>query len=309
MGGGGGGGGGYRTPSPEAVESAADQLGSEFLPDLGEILQNVLSIVNNRDGQMVNARKDALLEQLKEEFDSVSILYGGSVAKYTYVEGLSDVDALLIVDMNNGEGVLPEEIKDIIVGKLEEYLPADTKTESGKVAVTITYADGMELQLIPTLREGGQMKVPSWKGTQWSKIDPDAFQKALSKSNEDNGMKLVPTIKLAKAVLAASPLGQQISGYHVEAMAIDAFKGDNGAKTLARMLPRFFERAAETVKSPIKDMSGQSVNVDTYLGVENSKKRREMSHVLEAIARRMKAATVTHSKSTWTNFFKEVLDK
>lgn len=54
---------------------------------------------------------------------------------------------------------------------------------------------------------------------------PENFQMALSERNEQCGGKLVPTIKLAKAVIGSLPEKQRLTGYHVESLAIAAFRG------------------------------------------------------------------------------------
>ena len=201
----------------------------------------------------------------------------------------------------------PEEIKRAISQKIAEKV-SDVKVGTGNVAITLTYGDGLELQIIPAIKDSAGLRVPSWDGQQWSKIDPDSFQRALSRRNEQTGMQLIPTIKLAKAVLAGSPIGSSISGYHVEAMAIDIFRGYNGNRQYSSMLPHFFEKASKVVLSPIKDTSGQSVNVDSYLGPKNSGDRKEMSHILESISRRMTAASGRGSISSWSDFFRKLND-
>ncbi len=47
-----------------------------------------------------------------------------------------------------------------------------------------------------------------------------AFQQALTKRNQQCGGKLVPTIKLAKAINGQLPANQALSGYHMESLAI-----------------------------------------------------------------------------------------
>jgi hypothetical protein len=112
-------------------------------------------------------------------------------------------------------------------------------------------------------------------------------------------MKLVPTIKLAKAINATLPEPQQLTGYHIESMAIAAFRGYAGPAVVEKMLPYFFEKMKDLVRSPMRDTTGQSVHVDTYLGKTNSVQRLQMSHLLDRVARRMENATAAKSIAQW----------
>lgn len=161
----------------------------------------------------------------------------------------------------------------------------------------------MEIQFVPAVRDGNKIRVPSWTKDDWSQIDPSAFRTGLTKRNEQCGGKLIPTIKLVKAIVATWPGPVQLSGYHVESLAIDAFRGYGGSQTTASMLPHFFERAASSVLAPIRDRTGQSVHVDTYLGKSGSPQRQKASHWCSQTAKRMNTASVQGSLAAWRELF------
>ena len=148
-----------------------------------------------------------------------------------------------------------------------------------------------------------RLRVPSSRRDDWSRIDPGGFQGALTRRNDECGRKLVPTIKLAKAINGGLPDSQRLSGYHLESLAVAAFRGYDGKKTTDVMLPAFFERARDLVLRPIRDSTGQSVHVDGHLGPENSAARVGMSHILGRIAKRMRNATVGRSMAQWCALF------
>ena len=263
--GGAGGGGPFIHRSPEQMaelirKTEQEQSIKAFENELNGLLGELLSNANSRDVEGISDRleeiKDALGENLDDTIDS---LFGGSVAKHTYVDGLSDVDSLLILNGTEMEGQKPSQA----VAKLEAMIKAavgeSAEVSSGKLAVTVSYKDGMEIQLLPAFKQGEGIKVPSFTRDGWSNISPKAFQEALSTRNAECGGKLVPTIKLAKAVIGTLPEQQRLSGYHVESLAISAFRGYGGPYTTSAMLPRFFDKAKDLVKSPIKDSTGQSV--------------------------------------------------
>ena len=183
-------------------------------------------------------------------------------------------------------------------------LPKDVDVHHGRMAVTIEYKDGMKLQLLPALRTNdGRLQVPSSRRDGWSSIDPQGFERALSRRNQQCGGKLIPTIKLVKAIIGTLPEPQRLSGYHIESLAIEAFRNYDGPKTTAAMLPAFFERAKELVLTPIHDSTGQSVHVDGYLGPPESNARIGSSHLLGRLAKRMRNAMAAASVAQWQALF------
>jgi hypothetical protein len=296
-----------RTPEQLAQkvrETEEDTAVKTFETELSGLLNGLLASANSRDVELVKDRlgviKGALSGRLEKTIDS---LFGGSVARHTYVDGLSDVDSLLILNETALEGVTPakaiEKIADIIKGAVGD----EARVSTGKLAVTLEYKDGQQLQLLPAFRVENKLKVPSFRHDGWSGISPESFQNALSSTNDACGGKLVPTIKLAKAVIGTLPESQRLTGYHVESLAIAAFRNYQGPKTTAAMLPIFFERAREMVAKPIKDTTGQSIHVDDYLGPEDSAQRIAASHVLSRIGKRMRNASAHMSKDQWDSLF------
>jgi hypothetical protein len=121
----------------------------------------------------------------------------------------------------------------------------------------------------------------------------------LTQANGAQDRKLIPTIKLAKAMIATLPRQQQIEGYHLESMAIEAFTSYSGARTYKAMVTHFFERAAELVRSPIRDRTGQSVHVDEYLGDADSAGRRLASQALQRLHRKLLNADASKNVQAW----------
>lgn len=309
MGGGGGGGGPFvgRSPSELAQQVRRTEDATtirEFETRLGILLGGKLASANSRDVEKVSDRleeiKEALVGPLENSIDS---MFGGSVAKHTYVDGMSDVDSLLILDDSTLEGSRPSEAISEVAEIIRGEIGHEAEVKTGKLAVTVFYEDGMQLQLLPAFRFGDGLKVPSSRHDDWSGIMPEKFQRALTRRNEECGGKLVPTIKLAKAVIGNLPETQRLTGYHVESLAISAFRSYDGTKTTAAMLPVFFEKARELVLSPIKDSTGQSVHVDAYLGNPNSTERQAASHLLNRIAKRMRNASALQSTDQWEALF------
>jgi hypothetical protein len=307
--GGGGGGGPFVGRSPEQLvkqvrETEDETAVKEFETELSGIITDLLASANSRDVGKVQDRLDDVKDALEGPLEgSIDTLFGGSVAKRTYVDGLSDVDSLLILDDSSLEGSVPSEALKKVAKIIQADLGGSATVTTGKLAVTVKYQDGMELQLLPAFKTQHGLKVPSWRHDDWSHISPQKFQAALTARNEECGGKLVPTIKLAKAIIATLPETQRLTGYHVESLAIEAFRDYSGPKTTAAMLPMFFDKARALVTRPIRDSTGQSVHVDEYLGAAGSAEREAASHILSRIAKRMRNASAHKSQDQWQAIF------
>ncbi len=159
------------------------------------------------------------------------------------------------------------------------------------MAVTVTYDDGMEIQLVPAIRKGAAVAVPAASGGGWNETEPGAFRRHLTSANERLGGNLVPTIKLFKAVLSRFPPQKRLSGYHAEALAVDAAKNYSGSTAPKDLLVHLLQHASRRVLRPIQDRTGQSRTVDAYLGAANTAERKNISMALDGMRRRLSTAT------------------
>lgn len=277
----------------EKTEGAATR--EQYELDVSKYLDDLLRQANARDAKKTQDRLKSLTDALQVETRAdLSVLFGGSVAKHTYVDGISDVDCLVILDNLSVEQARPNTLLDRFYETvLQHTLAGVTKVTKGNLAVTVTYDDGTELQLLPTLRDAGELRIANPGKNSWAKINPEAFAAALTRRNEQCNGKLVPTVKLIKTINDKLPERQRLSGYHIEALAIDIFRGYEGAATTSAMLQHFFSKAPTAVLSPIKDKTGQSIHVDDDLGAAGSRERVGLSHVLERLANRLKNANST----------------
>lgn len=307
---GGSGGGNFFSSNRNSSDSAKqlrelerNKESIEFKKDVSEFLGGLLKKYNDRDVASVNQRLDRLIVSVEDIVEgSIQLSYGGSVAKHTYIDGISDIDCLL--KLSSESGISPKDLLELLVSKFSRAFP-ECEISHGKIAVTIVFGDGMQLQILPALSHGEYIKVPDWDGKQWSNIDPEKFTEKLAKVNEECSGKLVPAIKLIKAINSTLPERIQLSGYHIESMAIDIFKKYSGVKDPKSMLEYFFSSSRETILGPIKDSTGQSVHVDEYMGEANSKNRMMMSGVLNRIYNRLENANARNSISAWKVIFDE----
>ncbi len=283
----------------EAEERTRDDA---FETDVGSYLGSLLGEFNSRDVERTREFLEGMESALEKEIDgTVETLFGGSVAKHTYVDGISDVDALVLLDDSGLALKDPEDAKRVLARCLRRKYGAGAVTV-GKLAVTVSL-EGETVQLLPALRAGEGFKIAADDGTTWSRVSPRRFARELTRANRRLSGKLVPCIKLAKAIISAMPESHRISGYHAEAVAIAAFRGYEGAATPKAMLVHFFDQASTLVARPIRDSTGQSVHVDQSLGTEGGLRRRVVSDALGRVAQRMRNADGAASLAAWQRFF------
>jgi len=308
---GGSGGSSYFGRSTDQVASKlrasiAQAEDAQFETELAAAHGELLARFNTRNAQETEERLQRIKDVLGDILGgTVDTLFGGSVAKHTYVDGISDVDSLLVLDETDAADGRPKQALNAVRDRLAEELRGEAEVSAGAVAVTVKYIDGTELQLVPARRVGDRLEVPAWESNTWSPIDPQQFRDGLTKRNAQQGGKVVPTIKLAKAICANLPEELRPSGYHLESLAVSAFRHYAGEKTTPKMLAHFFEAAKTLVLAPMKDRTGQSVHVDENLGPENSPARQQLSRVLDRISRRLTNARASHSLPRWLELFGE----
>ena len=200
--------------------------------------------------------------------------------KGTYVTGLSDVDALLIVNQSSLVNQPPARAIEYVRDTIQDRLRQNT-VSAGNLAVTVSYSDGIEIQTLPAIRtNSGGVWIADPGSNQWSSVArPDDFARKLAKVNTARDGRVVPIIKLAKAMADCfiSRPSRKISGYHMESLAIDAFKDYQGPLDPKSMLIHLLEHSMDAVKSPITDSTGQSRYVDDKLGRADSGPRKRAS--------------------------------
>jgi hypothetical protein len=275
----------------------------ELDSSVSSIIAGMLSGYDDRK-EIVDTHLKNIADILKKQLDSDSLIlkFGGSVAKHTYIDGLSDVDVLALIDKTDLSALSPDEVKNYFYTRLKENLPK-TEIYKGVLAVTVHYKD-IDIQILPAVKSGDNYKIPDSSGKDWSVIKPKIFAEILSKVNRDNGMKIVPTIKIAKSIITEMPEKLRLTGYHIEALAVEIFKNYSGPKTTKSMLMRFFNEAPKHISAPIKDKTGQSQFVDEYCGATGSKKREAISQAIARIGKAMTNADTAFSSSQW----KEILN-
>jgi len=304
----GGGGGVFHNKSAEDYKELIRRIreksqDSSFETDVNEEINQRLGSHNARDTRDHQERLGEIIEIIREDVGgTIELRFGGSVSKHTYVDGLSDVDVLILIDRCELADKSPKAVLKYVKRILEGKLRNAESVEIGRLAITVKYSDGTEIQLLPAIRLGDGYKISKAKSNDWSDIiRPDKFASRLTDVNRTNNGKVVPVIKLVKSINAQLPEDQQLTGYHIESLAIAIFRSypEGQPHTPKAMLKYFFDKAREKVKTPIKDRTGQSLHVDDYLGDKDSPDRIKASYNFHRTFNRMKNADEVRSKEEW----------
>ncbi len=243
--------------------------------------EELLARYSRRNTQAIARHLESLCNFLRREGNHVvQTMFGGSVLRHTYVTGISDVDVLLIVNQSSLVNQPPARVIEYVRETVQRCLP-ENPIRTGNLAVTVGYSDGTEVQILPAIRTntgGVRIREPGSNG--WSNVvRPDDFAARLAEVNTARGGRLIPVIKLAKAITNCfiTRPSRRFSGYHMESLAIDAFGNYQGSQDPKSMLDHLLSHSITAVMSPVADSTRQSMYVDEYLGPAGSRFRQRAS--------------------------------
>ncbi|SNT52753.1 hypothetical protein SAMN05444672_14030 [Bacillus sp. OK838] len=301
----GGSGGSYNNP-PKTLKQLEQEKENrinheKFDADLNQYIKEYFQRINSRDVEGINKHLETLKKALEKDIEGfVDLKFGGSVNKSTYSTGISDVDMLVQINNSQLSTAKPNEVLQLFKEQVQKRLPK-TDVKIGKLALTVKFASGHEIQLLPSIKTETGYRIPRPGENKWSNtIRPNKFAEKLTNVNKANSNKLVPLIKLMKNINSTLPKHRQLSGYHLESLAIDAFKNPaNTPKTYKGMVEHFCRHAERAVLNPITDSTGQSVHVDTYLGNAKSSERQRASNTFKQLLKRMEIANRANSLDAW----------
>ncbi len=248
--------------------------------EFNQYCESLLVRYNRRNTESTTKRIENLCGFLRQQGDVVQTMFGGSVSRGTYVNGLSDVDVLLTVNESSLINSPPSDVITYVRNTIAKRLHHNTVI-AGNLAVTVHYSDGTEIQILPAIRtRSGGVRIAEPGATNWSKVvRPECFARKLADINKVNSGRVVPTIKLAKAIFDCyirRPT-RRVIGYHMESLAIEAFDHYQGPLDSKTMLGHLFGNSIKAVMTPIVDSTGQSMCVDEYLGPAGSRPRQRTS--------------------------------
>ena len=262
-----GGSGGHSVPQPR--EPASDD-------QINGWLRNWLRDYNDRDTEGINRHIQVLRDALEQtSFDVLPTRLGGSLSRHTYVDGLSDVDVLARINDSTYSGQTPRAVIQKMAESIQQRLP-NTKVRHGDLAITVEYSDGLEIQVLPAIRTRAGYRIANPTRNEWNGvIHPERFAQKLTQVNQANRGQVIPAVKLTKALahrLIRSDR-EKITGYHIESLAVEAFRNYRGPTDLKSMVKHLTNYSVTAVHQAIRDSTGQSRYVDDYMGGQGSEAR------------------------------------
>lgn len=293
-----GGGGRYISARPVAVgevmKPSGDKTDEKFLStQVTQVLLEKLKEINAHDYEAIDQHKRAIVEKLAQEYEEVEdVRFGGSHSRSTDVAGLSDVDILVTLG-DFRDGISSNKTIAEFARVLKERFP-QTQVTAGKMAVTIKLSDGTEVQILPAFKYRDGYRISDPKGSGWITTFPKRFAKQLTEVNQRLSGNVVPVVKLAKEICDARHI--DVKSYHLENMALQAFKQYTGPATLPRMLHHLFQQAQSHCLSPIEDVTGQSKYVDEGISLIS---RQTLAKSFRAVEREIESAINSKSLEPW----------
>lgn len=280
----------------------------EFDSWLSNFLDGFLGKLNNRDTEAIQRHIETILNALNDEIEgNVTTRFGGSISKHTHIDGISDVDALVVLNNSDLADKSPNQVLDYFYKRLCDRFKG-TDIEKGDTAVTLRFSD-TDIQLVPAIKTKTGIKIPD--AGEWSTVvKPSLFTKELTKVNTGMNGKLIPAIKLAKGIIAGFSENCQMKGYHIESLALQIFS-EKKASDLANskvkdIVMQFFKDSPKLVRKQLKDVTGQTLYVDEYLGKKDSIRRLVVADTLERTYRQMELADTGLMKNTWTDLLSHI---
>jgi len=123
--------------------------------------------------------------------------------------------------------------------------------------------------------------------------------------NQSKNGRVIPVIKLFKGINAQLPKETQLSGYHIESLAINAFENYKGQLNYKDMLLYMTKYSSNAVQHPITDRTGQSLHVCDYLGNFGSADRDRVNRELKLVHSKMTKANENNSLESWKELMGE----
>lgn len=265
MGGTGRSGSGDTPKSPRQIDALVEKAGAESQErvtgtEIEQVIDDKLSEINDHDYEAIDRHRTEIENKLRDTYEDVeAIQYGGSHSRHTDVSGLSDVDILVPMGQASAAPASSNQAIEQLANVLRERYP-NSKIETGHMAVTIKFSDGIEIQALPAFKVGSdRYKIPDPKSAGWIETCPSAFASKLTDANRQNNNLVVPVIKVAKYLCDKNNIS--VSSYHLENMVVESLSRYSGRLNQHEMLQYVVNQAKSQCLRRIADPCGQSADV------------------------------------------------
>jgi predicted nucleotidyltransferase len=261
----------------------------------------ILISVSDEKIQIIKDRIEEILKKFeKSDITIEDMSWEGSYSKKTYVEGLSDIDLLVSLGTYSETSFEykhdSKEALKRLEGLILERYPR-TSTKIGKMAVTVTFSDGVELQFLPAFRYHSGYKIPDPESCGWITTYPKRFKQELVDLNRSLTWKLKPAIRLIKTLFEKKDV--HISSYHLENLALRTLENYKGTNNYVDIINHILSGSKVKIFERMPDITEQSTCVDDYLGHRRGEERTRISMKISKIEESLK----TLDFNTWEALF------
>jgi hypothetical protein len=262
---------------------------SELFKDFAHALEIDEATID--EAVRLHERARAVLEANLEGCKRTAL--SGSYPRNTRLAPLDDIDIIAVVKSTAPWDDDPETALRAAGQIVVDEFPGSTM-EIGNHAAKISNIDstiedvhldivvGYEIGSGTTLKISETQPEPAW-----IESNPEAHARELSDANAASNDKLKPTIKQVKHWNNREPDGdRQIPSFLIEAIALHEF-GGSGSLSPQAMAHRYFDRAAEKIKTPTPSPAVPNGHVDPDM---EESRRADLSQRLRRAATRAKEA-------------------
>lgn len=225
--------------------------------------------------ETANARKDDIMNLLKNNFTVIEAFPSGSIPRYTALKNSSDLD--VIVALHYGKHIKDKKPSEVLQSVRDCLANYKTNVRKNGQAVTLHYKTWPNVDVVPVCqvvndnKEVTNYEVPNMNDETWIKSKPKTHSNNMSEKNKNCGdlfKRIVKMIKHWNNIHSGL-----LQSYHIEAMAMSIYSGE--LESYSWNIYSFFDQACGLIQSPMYYNGSQ---VDTYL---DSLKRAEILKRLE----------------------------
>ena len=254
-------------------------------------------------------RRDTFAARLRKIPGVVKVIPSGSLARGTNVEGIHDVDLIVVFDAS----ALPDPslasgsacaVLQHTQTEIDERLGAGRGPVTREISgtrlrnhvvrcedVSLGPFDGLipsapPVDVMPAIREGSHLRIPELRKDRWASADPEKLIRLVEERKRE-WKYFAEVVRMVK--VWAEHSGLKMRGLAIEVMVLQYLPRPRFFETLscAEAVTRFFEAAAKDGARKLRDPAGRSGKIDP--GVSHGALQRELEKAA-GLARRARDA-------------------
>jgi hypothetical protein len=177
--------------------------------------------------EIANARRDRIVELLKNDFDILEAFGTGSIPKFTALKGRADLDIMVALHFSKHiKDKAPATVLQNVRNALSQYR---TDVRKNGQAVTLYYESWPSVDIVPVSRSVNDAKevthysVPNANNGTWIQARPKRHASTIEAKSScgQNFRRIIKMIKHWNIIHS-----EYLSSYHIEVLALNLFSGN-----------------------------------------------------------------------------------